>query len=301
MKKTSLRSAGIALLVLVVTVCVYIFAVIGAERPHIEAVAAPLPDPRRETNPAGDAAPMATTLARAERHSITETLTVTGSLVAREETVVGAEVDGLRIIEILADVGDRVEQGQVLARLDGAMLRTQLAQNTSMIAIAQASIAQMEASIAETQANEAEAADALKRAKTLVASGTTSPVQLLARETQAKVATSKATAAEENLRMAKAEEAFAEAQRSEINLKIARTELKAPTAGTISHRAARLGAVASTGGSLCSGSYAIVKSNSTPRFRKRRSRRSCQAKTSRFGCPASARPSAAMCGWSIRP
>jgi hypothetical protein len=56
--------------------------VIGVERPHIEAVATPLPDPTRETNPAAGAAPMATTLARAERHSITETLTVTGSLVA---------------------------------------------------------------------------------------------------------------------------------------------------------------------------------------------------------------------------
>src|ERR1700733_9185026 len=199
-KKTSLRSACIALLVLVVTVCVYVFAVIGLERPHIEAGARPLPDPRRETNPAAGTAPMATTLARAERHSITETLTVTGSLVAREETDVGAEVDGLRIIEILADVGDRVEQGQVLARLDGAILRTQFAQNTSMIAMARASIAQMEASIAETQANEAEAADALKRAQTLIVSGTTSPVQLLARQTQAKVATAKATAAEENLR-----------------------------------------------------------------------------------------------------
>src|ERR1700722_9718458 len=104
-KKTSLRSACIALLVLVVTVCVYVFAVIGVERPHIEAVAAPLPDPRLETSPAAGAAPMATTLARAERHSITETLTVTGSLVAREETVVGTELDGLRIVEILADVG----------------------------------------------------------------------------------------------------------------------------------------------------------------------------------------------------
>lgn len=124
MRKKSLRSACIALLVLVVTVCVYIFAVIGVERPHIEAVATPLPDPRGKSNPAADAAPMAITLARAERHSMAETLTVTGSLVAREETVVGAEVDGLRIIEILADVGDRVEQGQVLARLDGTMLRT---------------------------------------------------------------------------------------------------------------------------------------------------------------------------------
>ena len=248
MKKPSPRAAWIALLMLVVTVCVYIFAVIGAKRQQIEAVATELPDPRRDTDGPLGAAPIATTLARAERHSITETLTVTGSLVPREEIVVGTELDGLRIVEILADVGDRVEQGQVLARLDATMLRIQLAQNTSMIAIAEASVAQMEASIAETQANEAEAVDALKRTQTLGASGTTSPVQLLARETQAKVATAKATAAEENLRMAKAEEAFAEAQRSEINLKIARTELKAPTAGTISHRAARLGAVAATGG-----------------------------------------------------
>ena len=245
MKKPSLRLAWIALLMLVVTACVYIFAVIGAERRQIEAVATQLPDPRRDTDGPLGAAPIATTLARAERHSITETLAVTGSLHAREEIVVGAEVDGLRIVEILADVGDRVEQGQVLARLDATMLRIQLAQNTSMIAIAEASIAQMKASIAEAQATEAEAADALKRTQTLGATGTTSPVQLLARETQAKVAAAKATSAEENLRIAKAEQALAEAQRSEIDLKIARTELKAPTAGTILQRAARLGAVAS--------------------------------------------------------
>ena len=248
MKKPSLRLAWIALLMLVVTACVYSFAVIGAERRQIEAVATQLPDPRRDTDGPLGAAPIATTLARAERHSITETLAVTGSLAAREEIVVGAELDGLSIVEILADVGDRVEQGQVLARLDATMLRIQLAQNTSMIAIAEASIAQMKASIAEAQATEAEAADALKRTQTLGATGTTSPVQLLARETQAKVAAAKATSAEENLRIAKAEQALAEAQRSEIDLKIARTELKAPAAGIISHRTARLGAVVSLAG-----------------------------------------------------
>jgi HlyD family secretion protein len=247
-KKPSLRLAWIALAMLVVIVCIYLFAVIGAERQQIEAVATQLPDPRRETDRPLGAAPIATTLARAERHSITETLVVTGSLVAREEIVVGAEVDGLPIVEILADVGDRVEKGQVLARLDSTMLGTQLAQKTSAIAMAEASIAQMKASIAEAKATEAQAVDALKRAQTLSAAGTASPVQLLANETQAKVAASKATAAEENLRVATAGKAFAEAQRSEIELKIARSELKAPAAGTISHRAARLGAVASTAG-----------------------------------------------------
>jgi len=247
-KKPLLRLAWIALLMFVVTLCVYSFAGVGAQRRQIEAVAAQLADPERDGDGPMGAAPVATTLARAERHSITETLAVIGSLAAREEIVVGAEVDGLRIVELLADVGDRVEQGQVLARLDGAMLRTQLAQNTSTIAKAEASIAQARASIAETQAAEAEAADALKRAQALGATGTTSPVQLLARETQAKVAAAKATAAEANLRIAEAERALAEAQRSEIELKIARTELKAPAAGTISRRAARLGAVAGTVG-----------------------------------------------------
>jgi HlyD family secretion protein len=247
-KKPLLRLAWIAFLLLVVPLCVYSFAGIGAQRRQIEAVAPQLAAPERDGGGPMGAAPVATTLARAERHSITETLAVTGSLMAREEIVVGAEVDGLRIVELLADVGDRVEQGQVLARLDGAMLRTQLAQNTATIAKAEASIAQARASIAETQAAEVEAADALKRTQTLGATGTASPVQLMARETQAKAATAKATAAEANLRVAEAERALADAQRSEIELKIARTELKAPAAGTISRRAARLGAVAGTVG-----------------------------------------------------
>lgn len=248
MKRPLLRFAWIGFLVLAVTVCVYIFAVIGAGRQQVEAVATQISDPRREAAERPGAVPLATTLARAERHSIAETLAVTGSLVARQENVVGVEVDGLRIVELLAEVGDHVEEGDVLARLDSTMLRTQLAQNTAMIAIAQASVAQTKASMEEMQANEAEAADALRRTQTLNATGAISPAQLLTRETQAKVAAAKLAAAEQNLRMAEAQEAFAEAQRGEIELKIARTELKAPSAGIISHRAARLGAVASTAG-----------------------------------------------------
>src|SRR5260221_12763103 len=136
------RRGWIAILVFVVTVGVSVFAVtddgvaLFSGRRQIAAIATPLPDPRPGTdNPLG-AGPIAVTLARAERHPITETLAVTGTLVAREQVVVGTEIDGLRIVEILADVGDHVEQGQVLARLDRAMLQTQLAQNASMIAIA---------------------------------------------------------------------------------------------------------------------------------------------------------------------
>src|SRR3979411_1121670 len=154
-KKPLLRLACIAPPLFVVTLCVYSFAGIGAQRRQSEAVATQLADPIRDGGGPMGAAPVATTLARAERHSITETLAVTGSLAAREEIVVGAEGDGRLFVELLADFGDHVEQGQVLARLDGAMLRTQLAQNTSTIAKAEASIAQARASIAETQGAEA--------------------------------------------------------------------------------------------------------------------------------------------------
>ena len=254
MRKPSLRRGWIAILAVVVTACLCVFVMIGdgdalfSKSRQIAAIATPLPDPRRDTDGPLGPAPMATTLARAERHSITETLAVTGSLVAREEIVVGAEVDGLRIVEILADIGDRVERGQVLARLDGAMLRTQLAQNTARLAKAEATIAQVKTSIAETEAAETEAAAVLKRTQTLGAGGTASPAQLLTRETEVKVAAAKSAAAAENLRIAKADYALAEAQRSETELKIARTELKAPAAGTISARAARLGAVAGING-----------------------------------------------------
>jgi len=254
MKKPSLRRGRIAILALVVTACLCVFVVIGdgdalfSKSRQVTAIATPLPDPRPDTDGPWGAAPVATTLARAERHSITETLAVTGTLAPREEIVVGAEVDGLRIVEILADIGDRIEQGQVLARLDGAMLRTQLAQNTATLAKAEATIAQVKTSIAETQAAEAEAAAVLKRTQTLGAGGTASPAQLVTRETEAKVAAAKSAAAAENLRIAKADYALAEAQRSETALKIARTELKAPAAGTISARAARLGAIAGMNG-----------------------------------------------------
>jgi HlyD family secretion protein len=248
------RRGWIAGLVLIVIACVYVSAVIAngealfSNRKQVAAIETPLPDASRDLDAPLGAAPIATTLARAKRHFINETLPVTGSLAPREEVVVGPEVDGLRIAEILADVGDHVEQGQVLARLDGGMLRTQLAQNNATIARTEAMLAQVKTSIAEAQANEVESADALKRTQALDATGTTTAAQLLTRETQAKVAAAKSASAVANLQIAEADYALAQALRSEVELKIARTELKAPAAGTISSRSARLGAVASITG-----------------------------------------------------
>jgi HlyD family secretion protein len=59
---------------------------------------------------------------------------VTGSLVAREEVLVGPEVEGLRVTEVLADEGTRVKKGDVLVRLVSDTLEAQLAQHDAALA-----------------------------------------------------------------------------------------------------------------------------------------------------------------------
>ncbi|MFX8512262.1 biotin/lipoyl-binding protein, partial [Acinetobacter baumannii] len=57
------------------------------------------------------------TVARVGEQNFIETVLATGSLVPREEILVGPEVEGLRVTEVLADEGMRVKKGDVLARL----------------------------------------------------------------------------------------------------------------------------------------------------------------------------------------
>ena len=72
--------------------------------------------------------PPTVTATLARERQFVERLFVSGTLVAREEAMVGAQIDGLRIVEVLAEDGDRVEKGQILARLDRSQLDALLAE-----------------------------------------------------------------------------------------------------------------------------------------------------------------------------
>jgi hypothetical protein len=56
------------------------------------------------------------------------TLTASGSIAAWQEASVGTQVGGYQLVDVQANVGDRVRRGQVLARLDSALLRAEEAQ-----------------------------------------------------------------------------------------------------------------------------------------------------------------------------
>lgn len=173
-----------------------------------------------------------------------EQVVITGSLVAREEILVGPEVEGLRIVEVLADEGDKVVKGQVLARLVTDTLDAQLAQNDAALAKATAAIAQANSNLVSAQAKLVEARNAYDRSKPLRQSGIISEAVQDTRESAAKVAESALLAARDAIAAAEADKKQIEAQRRELNWKRGRTEVIAPDTGIVSRRVARVGGYA---------------------------------------------------------
>ncbi len=194
---------------------------------------------------AESAPPLAVSVVRAEPAPFVETVLVTGSLVARDEILVGPEIEGLRVVEVLADEGDRVTEGQILARLVSDTVEAQLAQNTASLARSEAAIAQARSAIASAEARLEEAANAYERAKPLSKSGFLSDSGMDQRESSRRTTEAAVASARDGLKVAEAEKAQIEAQRREIAWRRSRTDIRAPAAGRISRRNARIGGYAS--------------------------------------------------------
>ncbi len=174
---------------------------------------------------------------------IVETVAATGSLVAREEVLVNTQLDGQPILEILVEEGDIVTQGQILARLQRDTLEANLAQFDAQMARADASAEQARAQIAQSRATQVQAALSLTRSRSLLSTGTASRETYEQREANSQVALAQVGAAQAQLNAALADRALAIAQRREVEARLARTDIRAPVAGRISRRGARLGAV----------------------------------------------------------
>lgn len=204
--------------------------------------------PKKEsasTAPVQNTAPaIAVTAVRVHPADFVATLMVTGTLVPREEILVGPEVEGLRVIEILADEGDRVTKGQVLARLVSDTLDAQLAQNEASIQRSTAAIAQAKSNILSAEARLTEARNALNRGKPLAKSGYLSESGMDQREASAKTAEAQLAQAQDGLKVSEAEKAQLEAQRREITWRRQRTDIMAPADGVVSRRIARVGGYA---------------------------------------------------------
>ena len=191
--------------------------------------------------------PPTVTVAAAGTREFVDRLFVSGTLVAREEVMVAAQVDGLSIVELDAEDGDTVVPGQVLARLDRSQLDTMVAENDAATARADAAIAQARSQIDQAQVQVGWASDDFERANKLgpqVMAAST----IEQRQTTLRTARAQFSAAEHALAVAEADRKSRDAERSELMVRIARTEVKTPVGGVVSRRTARLGASSSGAG-----------------------------------------------------
>jgi len=186
------------------------------------------------------------TVAKAQLRELIATTVVTGTLVARDEVLVGPEIEGLRIVEILADEADFVAKDQVLARLARDVLDAQLAQWDATLKVADAAIEQAKSQIDQMQAALSQSSPALTRARDLVKAGAGTQAALEQRATEQQTNEAKLTAAKNGLVLAIADKTNKEAQRRELLVRLAHADIRAPSAGLISRRTARLGAIASS-------------------------------------------------------
>lgn len=231
----------------------------------------------KKGEPAASASPAAVltvTTEQVERKPLARTLAMTGSVAAWDPLPIMPGANGLRLLQVLAEEGQTVAKGQLLAQLDDATQKAQLAQARARAASAEANLAKMlnptrsqdlksaQAAYDQALAQQKSAEDAYARFQQLRADGGVSEAEWVGRETTLASARASADQALQRLSLAKEgsrseDIRFAEAQAAEARAAVAsaeallaQTRVVAPTAGLITKRDAHLGDVSAVGRAL---------------------------------------------------
>lgn len=184
----------------------------------------------------------------AASRDLVDRIVATGTLRAEEEVQVQPQVEGLQIESLNADVGDKVEAGQVVANLTQDALLLQRSQYVANRAKAEAALVQYQAQLVEAEAGLSEAQSQSERATRLASSGSVSASQREQAETALASATARIETARQAITVAQADIKVVDSQIADTDLRLARTGITSPVAGTISVRNARIGAIATGAG-----------------------------------------------------
>ena len=162
------------------------------------------------------------TVTEAGLSSQPSTASIIGTISARFDTPIGVEGDGGRVSAVLVEAGDHVHRGQVLARIDTAVLEPQVANLQAALELARA-----EAELAAAE---------YRRAQAVGAAGALSAEETEKRRSNAVTAAAKVK--------------VAAAQLAEAEAKLARAQVRAPGEGTLLTRTVELGQTVAPGATL---------------------------------------------------
>lgn len=181
----------------------------------------------------------------AERRELVEYLHVNGTVLAREEAIVSTDLNGLTVISLEADQGDRVEKGAVLATLDRTPLDVQAAQIAASKAQAEAGVAQAKSQIADAEIAVRQALETLERVQALKNKGHATQAQLDGAVNSHDSTKARLNTAHMALTASQAQVGVIAAQMRDIDVKLAKTTIKAPASGLVLARNVTLGGVVS--------------------------------------------------------
>jgi len=165
-----------------------------------------------------------------ERAAVASVLDASGYVVARRQATVAAEVTG-KLIEVNVEEGQRVEQGDVLARLDDATEQAQLG-----LALAQVSASR--SALAETAARLENARRTLVRQRDLRARELTSQAEVDLAETEVDSLAARLANQREQVGVAESQVAVQRQRLDELTI-------RAPFSGVVIARAAQAGEMVS--------------------------------------------------------
>ena len=190
----------------------------------------------------------AITVSSVGKRLVTERVIASGLVAPVEEVRVAPLIEGQPIEALLAEVGDEVEAGQVLAVLSKSTLELQRAQAVASMAAAKATIAQSEAQLLEAESAAEEAQRVADRTTKLRDQGSATAAAADTANANAVAATARVSVARQALESARAQLALSEAQLANVELQLTRTEVRAPFAGRVVERNATVGAIATAAG-----------------------------------------------------
>ena len=156
--------------------------------------------------------------ATVERGDIRVVISATGTLSAISTVVVGSQISG-QVTDVLVDFNDRVEKGQVLARIDPSTYEAQIAQGSAQIASAQAQLQQAQATLANARADYTRKAELGRQA--LVSQADVELARTAMQQAQAQVASAGAQVRQQS----------ASTQTTRVNLQ--RTVIRSPVDGVV--------------------------------------------------------------------
>lgn len=162
------------------------------------------------------------TLTQAQQTLLPLKISANGNVAAWQEAIIGTEANGLRLTQVLANVGDKVKKGDLLASFAAESI--------------EADLNQAKANLMEAEAQGREAIANADRARTLQNTGALSNQQIDQYTTASDVAKARIEVAKANI--------------STQQIRLKNTKIYAPDSGVISSRSATVGAVMGAGSEL---------------------------------------------------